>query len=130
MYEIKTDRDTRQLLDAFSEFYDGLIVEIRLHLPPSPISEREGRVRVEARRADGAWCSVALAVAGLRDYKFTEGSADYLVLSDGLQIHFLSDRVFVDFAPYSEVYDTEAALQRSRQFMVGRSCYVEVAEIA
>jgi hypothetical protein len=132
MAELPDDHSVEAFLHRFGGFFDALIVEIRLLLPRTS-AQRHAIVRLLAEeRADAGeasvWRSVVLTVNGLTEFKLCEGPASYLVLSDGLRIHFLrGPRCLVDLAPVTDVdVPAEVSLKRSPHHLVGSVCSYEV----
>jgi hypothetical protein len=113
------------LLERFSSFYDAVLVEVRLELPRRS-SDRRATVRLLAQDGEGEWSSVTFAVEALSEFKFAEGRSSNLVLSDGLGVHLLDGRTFLDLAPYTESPAGIDDLRRSSQYVAGGSCSVDV----
>ncbi len=132
MTELRDAADVQTFLDRFGGFYDAIIVEILLVLPRAA-AQRRATIRLLAHETavagqEPAWRSVLLHLTGLTDFKLIEGQISNQVLSDGLKIHLLGDRCFIDMAPYSDQLDDEASLWHSGQYLVAATCKFEVAD--
>jgi hypothetical protein len=132
MTELRTAADVQAFLDRFSQFFDAVLVEVQLMLPRTA-GARRGAIRLLAQEApmgeqEGQWRSVVLHVTGLSEFKFIEGQISNLVLSDGLNIHLLDGRCFIDLAPYTDQPVDESLLWRSGQYLVGSACTFEVSD--
>lgn len=117
------------LRERFAGFFDAVLIRVELELPQAP-AERRADVTVIAADIDGTWKSVRFTVDALREFKLSEGRISNRVLSDGLGIHFISDGVLLDLAPYTTEAVAEDLLRRSHQYVVGRSCGALVADLA
>jgi hypothetical protein len=115
------------LLERFADFFDAVLVHVVLDLPRAA-KDREAVVRLLAREDGGPWRSVVFSVRQLREFKIVEAKSSNLVLSDGLGIHFLNDEVLLDLAPFTERPVDAADLWRSHQYVVGKTCSVDVTD--
>jgi hypothetical protein len=113
------------LLERFSRFYDAVLVEVHLVLPRAA-RERRATARLIAEDVEGTWHSVSFVVEQLTEFAFAEGRSSNLVLSDGLGVHLVDGRTFLDLAPYTEEPAGLDDLRRSPQYIAGGSCEVEV----
>ena len=113
------------LLERFSSFYDAVLVEVHLELPRTS-ADRRATVRLLAQDSEGEWSSVTFVVESLTEFKFAEGRSSNLALSDGLGIHLVDGRAFLDLAPYTESPAGIDDLRRSSQYAAGASCSADV----
>ena len=113
------------LLERFSSFYDAVLVEVHLELPRSS-GDRRATVRLLAQDSEGEWSSVTFVVQSLTEFTFAEGRSSNLVLSDGLGIHRIDGRTFLDLAPYTESPAGIDDLRRSSQYVAGGSCAADI----
>ena len=121
-----TDQGTIDaLLERFSSFYDAVLVEVHLELPRTS-GDRRATVRLLAQDREGEWSSVTFVVEPLTEFKFAEGRSSNLVLCDGLGIHLVDGRAFLDLAPYAAAPAGIEDLRRSQQYVAGGSCAADI----
>lgn len=133
MKELRDAAVIQSFLDRFGGFYDAVIVELHLALPRAE-AQRRATVRLLAEEVTVAeqgsqWRSVLFHLSGLTEFKLIEGRISNQVLSDGLRIHLLDGRCFLDMAPYSDQIDDENSLWRSGQYIVASDCSTEVTDV-
>jgi hypothetical protein len=131
--DLSNAEQARALIERFGGFFDAVIIDVRLALLRES-AHRSGSVRLMARAvsadagsADG-WSYVVLTIGGLRGYRFAEGPASYLVLSDGLGIYWTEEgQVVVDLCPTGTTPSGKEP--SSDQYMSGSRCSYSVEGI-
>ena len=132
MIELQDESAARGLLRRFSNFDDGLLVEIGVEFPRG---ERTGTVELHilgqepgSPAPDDGWRSVLLRLEACTTFLFSEDRTSYQVLADGLGLDRLPDGTwFVDLAPFTDA-DVPAADRRanSAQYCVGHRLFSAV----
>src|SRR4051812_9946693 len=121
--------DTQAAIDAlcerFSDFFDAVLVEVVLQLPPQA-RDRQATLRLLAQDREETWWSVRLVLSSLSGYRLTEGRVSYLVLSDGLHIALHDQRTVIDLAPDRDQVRADTELEQSQQYVVGGECRYEI----
>lgn len=115
-----TKQNSQEFLDQFHCFDDGIIRSIHVVLGPTRL-QRSATLICSARdQIAGEWRNVRLEVAGLDEFSLTEGRSSYIVLSQGIQLGWFGDRVYLDLGPYTCEPDCEEDFRRSGMLFVGR----------
>ena len=122
-----------EIRERFSYFFDGLVDRVELDRLSDRREQRRAVVRVLAAESPSEdWYSITFELEGLRAFKLGEGRTSHIVLSDGLGIHHLPEGVFLDLAPFVDLYPFTSAdvnpdlVWRSHQYLVGSSCTYRV----
>ncbi|WP_345121053.1 hypothetical protein [Dactylosporangium darangshiense] len=126
--------NSREFVERFGEFEDGVITGIRLHLPRGPVAGRVATFDIQAvDTTDGnEWRLVQLAVGGVFEYQFTCSTRQtYFVLSDGLRLDCTSERCVLDLDPGPDEWMPEQVAERgeySKQYAIGAWCEYTVLD--
>ncbi|MFE3527062.1 hypothetical protein ACFXOD_36945 [Streptomyces sp. NPDC059161] len=126
--------NSREFVERFGEFEDGVITGIRLHLPRGPVAGRVATFDIQAvdMASGNEWRLVQLAVGGIFEYQFTcSVRQTYFVLSDGLQLDCTSERCVLDLDPGPDDWTPEQVAEEgvySKQYAIGAWCEYTVLD--
>lgn len=123
MEQLLTKDAVQGLLERFHGFDDGLIRSIRIDLA-APKPQRSATIVCSAREhTTGDWCNVRWIVRGLLGFQLSEGKTSYIVLSQGIQIGWFDERIYLDLGPYTCEPDCEDDYRQSGMYFVGRQVH-------
>jgi hypothetical protein len=118
---------TREVLERFYDFGDAIIRSVAIDFHPPKANHRATIVcSARDRDNDANWCNVTWYVNQLAECLVAEGRVTNIILSQGLQIGWFSNKVYLDFAPYTVEPDDEEDFRRSGFYVSGAIATYEV----
>lgn len=120
MIELTTS-NLDKFLERFSHCYDGLIRDVRINFPTKKVSITCS-VKDQNNQVDEGWVNLTLEIENMIELTVVERQSTCIVLSDGLQVGFFNDQVYLDLCPYTEEPDSIDDFKKSDFLVVGERC--------
>jgi hypothetical protein len=110
-----------RLLERFCEFSDAVLRKVQHTYLSTGKQMTEVTLSAMDKEAPDGWSNVVVRIRGVEELVFKEGRTTCQVLSNGLQIEWHEDIVYVDFSPYSTVAAGVEEIRKSDFYIGGET---------
>ena len=116
-----TRSNINEFLERFNHGYDGIIRDVAIHFSAKKVRVICS-VKDQKTQMNKSWVNLAFEIENMIECIVIESQSTCIVLSDGLQVGFFNDNIYLDLCPYTEEPDGIEDFKKSRFLIVGERC--------
>jgi hypothetical protein len=117
-----------EIRGRFFEFFDGVVRSVRIDsVEGKDRTIRTCEISLDAKDRDSVrgWSRVNLRISGVSEFRFQHGRTIYEVLSDGIQVVWRENSIYVLLDANPDDNQQLRELSKNIAYVIGESCELE-----